>query len=112
MVLDEGDEAGRRQMRRWLAALFLAVGRALALIGKPLGECAAETLGRHIGVVGIVPRALAGAQHAERMLQILVPLRGVEALAQQMRLVPVGLAHENDLALPREPRAHWLRDPA
>ncbi len=97
-------------MRRWLAALFLAVGRALALIGKPLGECAAETLGRRIGVVGIVARALAGAEHAERMVQIVVPLRGVEALAQQMRLVPVVLEHEMDRALAREPRAHCLGD--
>src|SRR6185503_20506144 len=60
VVLEEVDEAARRQMRAWLAARRAAEGRDFALVGEPLGERAREVVRGRFGIRGVVAVRLAG----------------------------------------------------
>src|SRR5262249_27626116 len=59
VVLQEIDEAARRQVRARLAARRVAEGRDLTLVGKALGERAREMPRGRAGVRGVVAVGLA-----------------------------------------------------
>ena len=79
VVLQEIDEGRGRQRRTRLAAVLAPpVRRRLALIGKPFGERPREML-RRVAIVAVIARGLAGQQHMEGVMIVVVPLRAVFA---------------------------------
>ena len=86
---------------RLAAVLAAPVGRRLALVGKPLGEARARCAPRR--VVAVVARGLAGQQHMEGVMIVVVPLRAVFAARriveriEQARLVGVVFQHQMDV---------------
>ncbi len=98
VVLQEQHEGGGGEIGAGrAAALALAVGRGLALVGEAFAEAARQALGRALGIVGIVAVGLAGQQDMQDMVGVVVPL-GVEALSQMVGHVAVVLEHEMDMA--------------
>ena len=67
------------------------VRRGLALIGETGGQRAAELRDRALGVIGVIAARLAGQQHMQRVMQIVIPLRRVSQRADgpDARLVVV-----------------------
>src|SRR5690606_9916104 len=106
----EGDKGGGREMRRRLAARRAAAIRGrLALIGEAFGEGAAEALCRAIRVIGVVAAALSGKLDAERVVDVVVPLRGVEPVREIAGAVVVVLEDEMDGTI-LDPGAHGGRE--
>src|SRR5690606_14320315 len=79
VVLQEVDERRGREMGAGLAARFARERRHLALVGEALREAAREGRRGRVGVGGGVAVGLAGGEHVEGMVRIVVPLRGVSA---------------------------------
>ena len=80
MILQKRDKGGRRQLSRCFATRpSAAKRRRLALIDKTFRQCAPEMPRRRDCVIAIEPRFLAGDQHMQGVVQIVVPLRA-EAL--------------------------------
>ena len=77
VILDEGDERLRRQARCDLAAHAFEIARVVALVGKPFGQAAAETLDRVAAEIAIIAFGLAGQQPVPTMVDVVVPL-GIE----------------------------------
>src|SRR5690606_38206393 len=96
VVLKEIDERGRRQLRRALAARLAAIARRLALVGEALDRRAQE-LGGRVLIVLVVAALLAGQEHLQRVVPVVVPLRGiserstVRVAAQVVRFILVVL---------------------
>ena len=61
-----------------------------------------------VGIVGVVAVALAGQQHMQDVMRIVVPLR-IEAAPQMVRRVAVMLEHEMDMAAGLDGGAHLGR---
>ena len=64
----------------------------LALIDEAVGEAARQLPGRLIGIVEVVAAILAGQQHVEHIVPVVVPLR-IDVLAEMRRIVVV-LEHQ------------------
>ncbi|MNV31445.1 hypothetical protein D3C71_1227540 [compost metagenome] len=92
MVLREHHEMVRRQASARLAAA-IAVPVDLALPGEPFRQHPGQPRGRRAGEIGVVGFGLAGQQHMQRIVEIVIPLRGV-ALAQQRGRVVLILHHQ------------------
>ena len=74
VILNEGDESGRRQQRTRLTARMAAELHHLPLKCEAFGQRPPE----HIGVAevfGVVALILAGCRHVQHMMYVVVPLR-------------------------------------
>jgi hypothetical protein len=110
VVLQEGHEGRERQVRRGLPAPLAAAMRGgLALVGEAFGERAREHACGLGGVVAVVAVGLAGHEHVEGVVRVVVPLRGGPAL-DQARRVGVVLEHEVDLPLQARALGDRARD--
>ena len=87
----------------------------LALIGEALRQAAAEPLDGPVGIIAVIAVVLAGEQHVPAMVDVVVPLRRVQArraalvARQPARLVGLVLEDEMDLAA-GQGGAHALGD--
>ncbi len=115
VVLQECDKGRCGQFARWRATrLSAAVPRSFSLIGKSLGQRAAEMLCRSRRIVAVVTRLVAGNEDMQGVVKIVVPLRvvifGANTGAHQIaRLVAVILQHEMDFSI-GYPKTHALGD--
>src|SRR6202008_240875 len=73
VVLEEVHEARGGGLRLRLPPGAPAVGGPLTLIGETLGEATGE-VGQGRMVVPVVPTLLAGEEHVERVVDVVVPL--------------------------------------
>jgi hypothetical protein len=79
VVLQKADESGRGQVSRRLAARFATpVGRRLALVGETLGKAPSEARHGPVLVVHIVAVEFASQERVPAMMEVVIPLRGVE----------------------------------
>ncbi len=102
VVLDEVDEAGRRQVARRLAAkLAVAKRRGLALVDEAGGQRAGELVGGCRGVVGVVALGVAGHEMLGDMVEVVVPLRvvahGMAVRSARKVAGLVGVVLENEM---------------
>ena len=78
MILKEGDECGGRQAGGGFTTRFaIPEERTLALVGESLDQATAQLIDWTFGIVRIIAVLLAGDQHVQRMVDIVIPLRGV-----------------------------------
>src|SRR5215831_15919044 len=78
MVLHKRDESrGRQCCRVFAAGSAAAKPRGFTLIGKALGQGATEMRRRSNRIVPVEAEILAGDQHMQGVVQVIVPLRGV-----------------------------------
>src|SRR5947207_7278931 len=89
--------------------------RALALICEPLSEAMSNVSDRRVGIVAVIALSFAGDGGVQRVVEVVVPLRGVVAGAaisvahQATRLVAIVLEHEMDRTLATAAFAHCRR---
>ena len=76
VILDEGDESVRRQFGARAAARRISIGHHLALVGEAFGDGFSQELRRAVG--GVIAAALMRGGDMENMMNVVVPLRGVE----------------------------------
>ena len=110
VVLEEAHEGGGRQVRGGLAAGAAPVPGPLALEREALGEASAEMRQRRL-VVAVVAAALAGQEHVQRVVHVVVPLGLVERApavrpSEVARLVGAVLQHQVHAALAGGPVGH------
>ena len=75
------------------------VRRSFALINEAFREAAGEALGRAIGEVGVIGAGFAGQQDVQDVVEIVVPLRIIAAIAQPCGIVAFVFEHEVDVAI-------------
>src|SRR5262249_12455969 len=94
VVLQKQNKGGRRQVAARRAALLAAaMARRLSLVGEAFREHARDPRGGIVGIIGVVAVVLAGEQHVERVVAVIVPLR-VEIAAEVARRIAVVFEHE------------------
>ncbi len=98
-----------RQSSRWARRAPRRRGAATVRPGRrsPRPARAAQVLRGRVGVVAVVAVALAGEQHVEGVVRVVVPLRVVAV--EQARHVGVVLEHQVDVAVRLDRRAHPRR---
>lgn len=107
MVLQEQHERAGRQVAAGFAA-WRAVAVGLALEHEAFAQAASQFVDRPLPVVGVVAFGLAGQQHVQGIVAVVVPL-GVEALFEQRGLVVLVLQHQPDMPARLHGSAHPLR---
>ena len=102
VVLEERDERGQRKVGAGLPARRAPIRRVLALKAESLGE-AARQHADGVLIVDVVAAPVARDGHVQRVVDVVVPLGGVEAAAvwaaEVARLVPVVLQDEVHVAI-------------
>ena len=105
MILQEQHESRRRQVATGPSARYaLAVRRRFTLIDEALFQAAAQ-LGRGIfRIVGVIALGLAGQQHMQRMMAVIIPL-GIECRWHQVGRIVLMFHYQVDAAVGCDPCA-------
>ena len=105
VILQKQHKGTGGQMPAGLAASG-TVARGLALVDKPFAQAAGQLGGGVVGKIGVVGVGLAGQQHMQGVMPVIVPLR-IEALLQQAGLIEFVFQDQPHMAR----RVHLLTHP-